>query len=164
MPQIDQLFTTYSSQIFWLLIIFGLVYFVIGRGMVPKVTGTVDLRDKQIGDDLAAAEAARAQADKEEEAWRARENENRANAQALVGEAKAQAAATTERELAAAQSRLDARLAEAEARIEASRSSAAAGIEDVAADAAQDIARRIAGLEVSEPAARSAVKDALAHG
>ncbi|MBP6111483.1 MAG: ATPase, partial [Sphingobium sp.] len=37
MPQIAQLAATYSSQIFWLLLTFGFVFFVIGLGMVPKV-------------------------------------------------------------------------------------------------------------------------------
>ena len=55
MPQIAQLAETYSSQIFWLLVIFGFVFFVVGKGMVPKVMGTVELRDKQINDDLDAA-------------------------------------------------------------------------------------------------------------
>ena len=72
MPQIAQLAETFSSQIFWLLIVFGLVFFVIGRGMVPKVLDTVGQRDNQIASDLAAAQAARDAADEQEAAWRAR--------------------------------------------------------------------------------------------
>ena len=59
MPQIDQLVDIWSSQIFWTLVFFGITFFVIGRGMVPKVMETVGMRDKQISDDLAAAQAAR---------------------------------------------------------------------------------------------------------
>jgi F-type H+-transporting ATPase subunit b len=59
MPQIAQLAATYASQIFWLLVCFGLVFFVIGRGMLPGVVSTIDQRNKQIADDLGAAEAAR---------------------------------------------------------------------------------------------------------
>jgi len=164
MPQIAQLAATYSSQIFWLLVIFGLVFFVIGRGMVPKVMDTVALRDRQIADDLAAAEAARNQADAEEEAWRQRENENRAEAQALIAKAKADAAAASEKKLAAAQKKVDARLTEAEERIAAARSQALAEIEDVAAEAAQDIVVRLAGVKVTKPSASAAVKKVLAHG
>ena len=58
MPQIAQLAETWSSQIFWLLVFFGITFFFIGRLMVPRVMETVALRDKQIGDDLAAAQAA----------------------------------------------------------------------------------------------------------
>ncbi len=168
MPQIAQLAETYSSQIFWLLVIFGLVFLVVGRGMVPRVLDTVQLRDSKIADDLAAAQAARDEADRQEEAWRQRENANRASAQALIGQAKAASQVETERRLAQVQARLDERLAEAEARIAASRAAAVAEIETVASEAAQDIARRLAGIEVDAAAAREAVQrvigGARAHG
>lgn len=164
MPQIAQLADTYSSQIFWLLVFFGLTFFIVGRGMVPKVMSTVAQRDNQIVADLAAAEAARAKADAEEEAWRVRENENRAAAQALVAQAKAEAAATSEKTISAEQQRLDTKLAEAEAEIEAARSSALAEVENVAVEAAQDIVQRLAGVSVTKPVAAKAVKEAMAHG
>lgn len=164
MPQIAQLAETYSSQIFWLLIIFGLVFFVIGKGMVPKVMDTVAQRDRQIADDLAAAQAARDAADEQEASWRQRENENREKARSLVNEAKAEAAAKTEKKLAAAQKKVDARLAEAEERIAAARSEAAAEIETVASEATQEIVARLAGVKVTKTSASAAVKKALAHG
>lgn len=164
MPQIAQLADTYSSQIFWLLVFFGLTFFVIGRGMVPKVMETVAMRDKQIADDLAAAQAARDAADAQEEAWRKRENENHARAQAVIAKAKAEAAAKTEKKVKAAQKRLDKKLAEAEQKIAEARGSAMAEVEDVAADAARDIVARLAGASVDDESAKAAVKEALANG
>ncbi|RKF19242.1 DUF390 domain-containing protein [Altericroceibacterium spongiae] len=164
MPQIAQLADTYSSQIFWLLVFFGLVFFIVGRGMVPKVMDTVSMRDKQISDDLSAAEAARNEANAQEEAWRKRENENRAQAHALVHDAKTKAAHETEQKLAAAQEKIDARLAEAEARIEAARADAASEIQSVASDAAQDIVMRLTGMQIAKDNASAAVKKAMIHG
>ncbi len=164
MPQIEQLDAFTTSQIFWALIFFGITFFFIGRGMVPKVMGTVERRDKQIADDLAAAQAARDAADDQEEAWRERENENRVAAQGVIAEAKAKAATNTEKTLAKAQVKLDAQLADAEAQIAAARTSAMAEVENVAADATRDIVARLAGTEVDEAAASAAVKEALAHG
>ena len=164
MPQIVQIADTLTSQVFWLLVFFGLTFLFVGLGMVPKIMGTVDLRDKQIADDLAAAQAARDAADSEEEAWRKRENENRAAAQGLIAEAKGKAAKAAEAKLAKAQAKLDTRLAEAEAAIEAARTSAMAEIEGVAADAARDIVARIAGAAVEPAAAEAAVKEVMAHG
>lgn len=164
MPQIAQLAEVWSSQVFWLLVFFGITFFVIGRGMLPKVMGTVDLRDKQIADDLAAAQAARDAADEQEEAWRERANANRAKAQGLIAEAKSKAAASSEKKLAAAQKRLDKKIAAAETAIEAARTSAMAEIEDVAAEATQDIVARLAGAKIDKQAAMSAVKKALANG
>lgn len=163
MPQIAQLGETYASQIFWILVIFGFVFFVIGKGMVPKVMATVALRDRQISDDLAAAEGARKAAQSEEDSWRKRESENRAQAQALIAAAKAKAAQETEGRLAAVNTKLDAQLAEADARIAAARDSALGEIETVATEAASDIVSRLAGVTVDEAAARAAVKETL-HG
>ena len=164
MPQIAQLSETFASQVFWMLVIFGLVYFVIGRGMVPKVMDTVGLRDKQIADDLVAAQAARDAADAEEEAWRSRENENRAQAQAVVSAAKSKAQVATEAKLADVQAKVDVQLTEAETRIAAAQAEAAAEIENVAAEAAQDIVARIAGISADEASVRGAVQKAMANG
>lgn len=163
MPQIAQLSETFASQIFWVLIFFGLVFFVIGKGMVPKVMATVEARDKQIADDLAAAEAARKAADAQEEAWRVQASKQRAQAQALIAQAKAEAAKAAEVRLSAAGAKIDAHVAEAEGRIAQARENALGEIETVASEAASDIVSRIAGITVDPSAARAAVKEAL-HG
>lgn len=164
MPQIDQIAETFSSQLFWLAVFFGITYFLIGRGMVPKIMGTVEMRDKQISDDLAAAQAARDAANSQEEAWRERENENRAAAQALIAQAKAKASASTEAKLAEAQDGLDHRLEQAEARIAEARNSAMSEIESVAAEATREIVEKLVGNRVDDAAANAAVKEAMAHG
>ena len=163
MPQIAQLAETWSSQVFWLLVFFGITFFVIGKGMVPKVMDTVAQRDGQIAADLAAAKAARDAADEQEEAWRVKD-ENRAAAQAIVAKAKDEAAAKSEKKLKAAQARIDKKLADAEAQIEEARSAALAEVEAVAADAAQDIVKTLAGVKVTKPVATKAVKEQMAHG
>jgi F-type H+-transporting ATPase subunit b len=80
MPQLTQLPDVFWSQLFWLAIVFGVIYFVFGLGVVPKVEKTVEARDSKIADDLAAAEAARVAADETEAAYRARMDESRAEA------------------------------------------------------------------------------------
>lgn len=164
MPQIEQIATTLTSQVFWLLVFFGLTFVFVGLGMVPKILGTVEMRDAQIAGDLAAAQAARTAADGEEAAWRSRENANRAAAQAVIGEAKAKGAEASAANLAVAQARLDARLTEAETAINAARNIAMAEIESVAADAARDIVARVAGALVDAAAAQAAVKEVMVHG
>lgn len=161
MPQIAQLADTYASQIFWMLVFFGFVFFVIGRGMVPKVMATVATRDQQIASDLAAADAARKAADAEEEAWRVQANKQRAEAQAHIAEAKANAAKVTETRLAGAHASIDARIAAADARIASARDGALGEIEAVAAEAASDIVARVAGIKVDAKTAGAAVKEAL---
>ncbi|KQT32547.1 ATPase [Sphingomonas sp. Leaf412] len=163
MPQISQLAATWASQIFWLLLTFGAVFFIVGRGMLPKVQATIDGRDKSIADDLSAASRARDAADAAEADWRARDVAAREKAQGLVAEARQTAALATERTLNAANAGQSAKVAEAEARIRDASARAAEEIEAVAAEAAQAIVARVAGTDVSLDDARGAVK-AVIHG
>lgn len=164
MPQLNQLSDVVLSQLFWLALVLGFIYFVIGRGMVPKIQSTVDQRDQQIADDLAAAERAKAEADESEEAFRLRMDQSRAEAMKKTAAAKVEGAKATEAKIAKADTAIQAKLAKAEEKIRASRDEALANIEGVAAELAQDIAGKVAGLKVSRDDAAKAVKAALING
>ena len=163
MPQIAQISETFASQLFWLVVFFGLIYFVVGRGMLPKIEATVDARDRQIASDLAAAEAARRAADETEEANRARTDANRAEALKVTQAAKEASARETEAKVRAADAETNARVAEAEARIRAAAGAAMADIETVAAEAAQEMVTKLSGASVSREQAAQAVKAALSY-
>lgn len=163
MPQIEQLAATYGSQIFWLLLTFGLVYFVVGRGMALRVQANVEQRDRTVAGDLAEAEAARSAADAAEEKWRAQENAAREQAKRKLGDARTAGAKASEHRLAGVNAELDDRVGEAEARIAAAAAAAAGEIEAVAAEAARDIVERVAATRVSDADARRAVQEVL-HG
>lgn len=158
MPQLNQLALVAYSQFFWLAVVLGLIYFVIGKGMLPKIQSTVDARDKSIADDLAAADAARSQADAVEEAYRQRMDASRAESAKLTAKAKTDSAATTEKKLGEIDASLDARLVEAQVRIRDARGAAVKDIEGVAAELARDIAAKVARLDVSKSDAASAVR------
>lgn len=164
MPQIAQIDATFASQLFWLIISFGLIYFVIGRGMLPKIEATVEARDSRIAEDLAAAERARAQADETEASNRARAEANRAEALKLTQAAKEAAARESESRLAAADEETGAKVASAEERIRDAAKAAMVEIESVAADAARDLVAKLSGATVSEQQAERAVKAAMANG
>ena len=161
MPQISQLAETYVSQIFWLLVTFGFVFFVVGKLMVPRVLSTIDQRDQSVAGDLAAAEGARAAADQAEENWRAKENAAREAAQQRVAEARATGVAAAEKTLAKGNAENEARMLSAETRILDASIAAMAEIEAVAADAAKDIVARLSGANVTADEASNAVKAAL---
>lgn len=164
MPQIAQIAETYASQIFWLLLTFGFVFFVIGLGMVPKVQSTVDARDGKIADDLAQAKAAFARADEIEADYKAKSDASRAAAHQVTVEARLAATKAAELRLAEADTKIGAKLAEAEVEIRAATTSAMAEIESVAAEAAMDMVAKISGGKATAAAAKKAVKAALANG
>lgn len=165
MPQISQFAESWyaASQIFWVLLTFGLVFLVIGCGMLPKIEATVDARDRKVSDDLAAAKAAHAAADKLEESYRQRSEASRAAAQTAVQDAKAKSARDAEKRLAKVDAELSVKLAAAEADISAARTSAMAEIESVAAEAAGDLVAKLSGVKIGAADAKQAVK-AVLHG
>ncbi|AXJ95804.1 MULTISPECIES: ATPase [unclassified Sphingomonas] len=164
MPQIAQLSATYASQIFWLLVTFGILYFGIGKLMVPKVIATVDAREAQIAGDLAAAEQARLSADKVEAAWRAEMDSARAAAQAETTAAKARAAKAAESQIHAVDAELAERLAHHDLAVGNAKAQAMLNLQSVAAEVAQDLVGKVAGVQVSIEAAADAVRRSSAHG
>jgi F-type H+-transporting ATPase subunit b len=161
MPQITQLPVIIFSQLFWLAIVFGIIFFGIGRGMLPKIQSTVDAREKRIADDLARAQAARTEADEQEAAWRARMDAARAEAARLAQEAKNDSARDTEGRVKKAADKINAKVETAEARIRDAVNSARAEIESVAAEASQEMVARLTGIKVAKPDASAAVKAEL---
>jgi F-type H+-transporting ATPase subunit b len=161
MPQIEQLPFIFASQLFWLAVVFGTIFFVIGRGMLPKIQSTVELREKKIAEDLERAQTARAATEETEEAWRARMDAARAEAARIAQEAKQAAARDTEAKVKKAADKINLKVEKAEAKIREAVDSARAEIETVAAEATQEIVTRLTGIGVEKKDAAQAVKAEL---
>ena len=161
MPQLTQLPDIFWSQLFWLMVVFGITFFVIGRGMVPKIQSTVDARETQIADDLAKAQAARAAADETEAAWRERMDTARAEAARVANEAKQASARDTEAKVKKAADKLNLKVEASQKKIGEAVASARAEIEAVAAELTQDLVSRLTGIKVDKNDAAAAVKAEL---
>jgi len=161
MPQLNQLSEVALSQFLWLAIGLGFIFFVIARGMVPKIQATVDMREKKIAADLEAAQAARIAADETEAAWRSRMDAARAEAAKLASDAKQASAKDTEAQVQAASAKIDVKLEKAGSRIREALESARSEIEAVAADAAREMISRLTGHAVDQKQAAEAVRAEL---
>ena len=54
MPQLDPEF--WISQIFWLVLTFGVLYIVLSKLILPKISANLELRKSQIQENIEAAE------------------------------------------------------------------------------------------------------------
>lgn len=161
MPQIAQLMEVYGSQFFWLLIVIGIIYFFIAKNMVPKISKTVDDRQKRITDDLAAAQAAQDRAEQIEEDYRTSINNAKSDAVSKVNEAKAEAAKKNEAAVKRADTSIAKKADEADSALKAATATALTEIESVAAEAAKDIVATVSGTKVTAAQAKKAVKAAF---
>jgi len=161
MPQLYQLPDVLLSQLFWLAIGLGFIFFVIARGMVPRIQATMDAREQKIASDLESAQQARVAADETEAAWRARMDTARAEAARIANEAKQASAKDTEAKVRKAADKIDLKVEAAQAKIREAVNSARAEIEAVAAEATQDMVARLTGIKVDPKDAAQAVKAEL---
>ena len=161
MPQIVQLPLIFASQLFWLAVVFGIIYFVIAKRMVPKIQSVVEDRDAKIAEDLAAAQRSREEAEAAEAAYRDRIEAGRSEALKVAQEAKQAAAHETDKKLKAIDEQVGARVAEAQSRIRAAAERARRELESVAAEAAGELVSKLTGQKVTAKDAEPAVKAVL---
>jgi F-type H+-transporting ATPase subunit b len=161
MPQIAQIAATYASQAFWLLLVFGLIYFVIAQGMLTKVGATVDARAKKIADDLAEAQRAKAAAESAEATYLAELNAARGEAGKIGTAAKASAAADIDAKVKVADAAAAKTLEAAETRIASAKSEAMTGVAAMANEAVTAIFAKLTGTSVSDADAAAAVQSAV---
>jgi F-type H+-transporting ATPase subunit b len=159
MPQLEQLALAYASQLFWLGLVLAIIYFGVGHYMLPKIESTMDARSAKIAGDLAAAQSAQGEAEGMEEAWRKQMADAHSSAQAVIAKAKEKAGSNTASKIAKADEKINAQAETAYAGIEAAQKSAVAEVSKVAADSAQALVAKVAGLKVTSAAALKAVNE-----
>jgi F-type H+-transporting ATPase subunit b len=161
MPQLDFGNPLMLAQVIWLLIIFGILYYVLAHVVLPRFEGVLENRRQRIQGDLEAARAAKAEADAAMDAHRAASAKSRAEAQAAIADALASAQADAAGKAAALNAKLNEQIASAEARINAARDAAMGALREVATDTTGALVQRLTGL--NEPAAvQAAVSRELA--
>lgn len=149
--------STFASQLFWLTITFGVLYFLLSLWILPRIGSAIEERRDRIADDLDAAAQMKAQADEAERAYEKSLADARAKAQATAEAARADMDRDIAEEIAQIDRELAARSQAAEDRIRESKTKALAEVRTIAASAASGIVARIANLEVSESDAAKAV-------
>jgi F-type H+-transporting ATPase subunit b len=150
MPQMDFANPLTGDQVGWMVVILLVLYFTLSRWGVPQIGKVLEDRAAVIARDLAAARAAKIEADKAVAALNATIAQARNAAQAEVAKAVADAKAKAAMEAATLAAALETKLAEAEAQIATARAAALAAIRPVAASAASTILLKLTGSAPAE--------------
>jgi len=157
MPQLDAYW--YASQIFWLLVMFSLLYWLLSRRALPRVAEILEARQDRIAADLDQAQRLRGEAEEAMAAYEERMARAREEAHHLVAETQARLQAEAAERHAELDAELAGRLRAAEAEIAEARQAALKELEETAAVAAQAAAERLVGLKVTKRAAEAALRE-----
>jgi len=143
MPQFDP--STFAPQLVWLAITFGVLYAVMARFALPKVTDALEGRKHRIEGDIAAAENMRRESEALDRTYRAKLAEARAKAAAMLKAERAKIEARLSLRSKAFAAEIAAKLAAAEQSIAAARAKGLSEAERVSDEIASAIVERLAG-------------------
>jgi F-type H+-transporting ATPase subunit b len=148
---------TFPSQIFWLLICFSILYYLLSRKALPRVSEILEARQGRIAADLDQAQQLRREAEAALATYEQGIVKAQGEAHTLLAEAQSRLQAEAAQRQAELGRQLGKQLAEAEQRIAAARDRAIAELEDAAIGAAQAAAERLAGIRVPADTAQRAL-------
>jgi F-type H+-transporting ATPase subunit b len=161
-PPFDQI-DTFPSQIFWLVVTFGVLYLVATYWLIPTVRKAIADREAAIAKDVAEAAAASQKADGAIKALEARIAESRARSRDIGAKAKAEADARIAAETSRSEAALAAKVAASEKTAADMRAKAMANVPSVAEEAVAAIAEKLGGVKPDAAAVKRAVAGALAR-
>ena len=138
LPQLD--LATYSSQVFWLIISFVVLYFLVAKLAMPRIAEVLEERQERIEDDLDKAETLKKEAYQVRIEYEKALSAAREKAQEATRHAQEEIAKRSAEAESAAQVKVTVMLEEAEKRIAASKT----GAEGTSADPISSLERSVA--------------------
>ncbi|NOZ42297.1 MAG: hypothetical protein GXP02_03900 [Alphaproteobacteria bacterium] len=148
MPQFDP--AVFLPQIFWLVILFGLIYLFIAHSAAPKITRVLERRQDRIASDLEEAERMQTTAEQVRTDYDLAMKAARATAASMVAQKRNAIKAEMETEYNQLSGELAAEAALAEQKIIVARDKALDDIRAVSVDVCQDIIQTVSGLDLDE--------------
>ena len=144
MPQLEQI-ATFPSQVFWLVVCFLILFVVMWRLAVPKITDTLEARQKRIDDNLGRAIEIKKEAEAAMASYEKILATASSEAQALINETNAKLTEEAIQREAELTEKLQARIAESEVNIASAVEAAVDNLRDVAIEVAQAATERLVG-------------------
>jgi F-type H+-transporting ATPase subunit b len=157
LPQMNA--DTFPSQIFWLVVTFGLLFLVLWRVTLPMIEGVIGERRNRIEGDLGTAEKLRQQASEALTAYEAALTGARSRAHQVLDENRKVITAELEQLKAGAEQEAQTAMKQAEERVAAERARALGSVRPAAAEAAIAIVERLIGARVTPDEASRAVAE-----
>ncbi len=153
-------FSTWSSQIFWLVVTFGVLYFVLAKFILPALSTGITERSDRIADDLDAAARMQREAEQAEADYEKSLADARAKAHNIAATTRNSVDAEITAEVEAADAEMARQQASNESRISDMRTSALNNVDGLAQTAVKDILAKLAGVKPTAAAIKSAVNKA----
>ena len=157
MPQLNPEF--WISQIFWLTITFGLLYIVLSKLILPKISLNLELRKSQIQDNIEAAEKQRENSEAKLKEFDDIITKSKLRAKNIYQEAREKALKEINLKRETLDKQIDEEIKKVEQEIKLLKESAPGKINKIAVESASELVKELIGAEVNNSSISAIVDD-----
>ena len=157
MPQLNPEF--WISQIFWLTITFGILYVVLSKLILPKISTNLELRKSQISDNIEAADKQREESESKLREYDEIISRSKIEAKSIFNQAKERVLKDVSAKRVILEKQIDEEVKKAEEEINKLRLKAPANINKIAIDTSSQLIQKLIGTEVNNSSISAIVDD-----
>ena len=157
MPQLNPEF--WISQIFWLTLTFGILYVVLSKLILPKISANLELRKSQIQENIEAAEKQRESSELKLKEYDEIIQKSKLEAKNIFKEAREKVLKDINSKKEILDKQIDEEISNAEKEIETLKKGAAEKINKIAIETSSDLVKKLIGAEVNNSSISAIVDD-----
>ena len=157
MPQLNPEF--WVSQIFWLTLTFGLLYVVLSKLILPKISANLESRKSQISDNIEAADKQREESEAKLKEYEEIVLKSKNEAKNIFNEAREKALKDINAKREVLDKQIDEEIKKAEDEIDQLRKSAPVKINKIAIETASELTQKLIDAEVNNSSISAIVDD-----
>ncbi|MDA7577398.1 F0F1 ATP synthase subunit B [Candidatus Pelagibacter sp.] len=157
MPQLNPEF--WISQIFWLTLTFGVLYLVLSKFILPKISENLESRKSQILENIEAADKQRENSETKLKEYNEIVSKSKLEAKNIFSQAREKALKDINSKKEVLDKQIDEEIGKVEEEIKTLRSSAADKINKIAIDTSSELVQKLIGAEVNNSSISAIVDD-----
>jgi F-type H+-transporting ATPase subunit b len=157
MPQLNPEF--WISQIFWLTLTFGILYLVLSKLILPKISANLETRKSQILENIEAAEKQREDSEMKLKEYEEIISKSKLDAKTIFNQAREKALKDINAKKEVLEGQIDEEISKAEEEIKTLRNGAPDKINKIAIETSSELIQKLIGAEVNSSSISAIVDD-----
>ena len=157
MPQLNPEF--WVSQIFWLIITFGILYIILSKLILPKISTNLELRKSQISDNIEAADRQREDSETKLKEYDEVISKSKTEAKNIFNQAREKALKDINLKREVLDKQIDEEVKKAEEEINKLKLKAPEKINKIAIEASSELIQKLIGAEINNSSISAIVDD-----
>ena len=157
MPQLNPEF--WISQIFWLTLTFGILYIILSKLILPKISDNLESRKSQILENVEAADKQRQNSEEKLREYEEIVSKSKMEAKSIFNQAREKALKDISAKKEVLDKQIDDEIGKAEQEIKELQSGAAVKINKIAIETSSELIQKLIGAEVNNSSISAIVDD-----